>query len=73
MREKLREGKLTADLNERLDAMSMSEVERSRAKAQLARAEHAAEVMARAAGGVTKLAQALIVRPIKRALATVSA
>jgi hypothetical protein len=71
MREKLPEAKLALDLYERLDAMSMSDIERLRAKAALERAEHVADVIARAAGGVKKLVRAGIVRPIKRALATV--
>jgi hypothetical protein len=69
MREKLPEAKLALDLYERLDAMSMSDIERLRAKAQLERAEYVTDVMARAAGGVKKLVRVGIVRPIKRALA----
>jgi hypothetical protein len=71
MRENLPEAKLAIDLYERLDAMSMSDIERLRAKAALERAEYLADVMARAVEGVKKLVSAGIVRPIKRALATV--
>jgi hypothetical protein len=71
MNEKLPEPRLAVDLFERLDAMSMSEVERLRAKAALARAEHLADVMACAAGSVKKLVRAVITGPIKRALAIV--
>lgn len=71
MREKLPEPKLVVDIYERLDAMSMSDIERLRAKAALERAEYVADLVVRAAEGVKKLARAGIVRPIKRALATV--
>lgn len=71
MRENPPESKLAFDLYERLDAMSMSDIERLRAKAALERAEYIADLMARAAEAVKKLVRAGIVRPIRRALATV--
>jgi len=71
MKKKLPQPKLAVDPYERLDAMSMSEFERLRAKAALERAERVADVMTRAAGGVKKLMREGIVRPLKRALATV--
>jgi hypothetical protein len=71
MRKKLPEPNLAVDPYGRLDAMSMSDIERLRAKAALERAEHVADLMARAAEGMKKLLLAGIVRPIRRALATV--
>lgn len=73
MKEKLPEPNLAVDPYGRLDAMLMSDIERLRAKAALARAEYLADLMARAAEGVKKLVRAGIgiVRPIKRTLATV--
>lgn len=71
MSEKLPEPNLAVDPYGRVDAVLMSDIERLRAKAALARAEHLADLMARAAEGLKKLVRAGIVRPIKRALATV--
>jgi len=70
MRENLPEPKLAIDLYERLDAMSMSDIERLHANAALERAEYVADLMARAAEGVKKLVRAGRDRPIKRALVT---
>lgn len=68
MSEKLRKSRPAVDLYERLGAIPISEVERIRAKAHLARAEHVAEILVRAVGGVKKLARSWIVRPLKRVL-----
>lgn len=67
MKEDLREVKLPVDFDARLDGIPMSEIERLRAKAHLARAEAQAELIARAAKGVMKLLRLLIVHPLKRA------
>lgn len=69
MREDPRETRVEVDLYERLDAMPMSELERVRAKARLARAEHVAELVVRAAGAASKLVRAVFLRPIRRARA----
>lgn len=66
-KEELREIKLPVDLETRLDGIPMSEIDRLRAEARLARAEAQAELVARAARGVMKLLQLLIVRPLTRA------
>jgi hypothetical protein len=68
MREKPRKPRSAVDLYERLGAIPISEVERIRAKAHLARAEHIAEIFARAVAGVKRLARFWIVRPLKRVL-----
>ncbi len=54
----------------RLDTITMREMERWRAKAQLERAEFFLELVARAARAVNEGFQALIVRPLKRARVT---
>lgn len=67
MKEELREIKLPVDFESRLDGIPMSEIDRLRAKAHLARAEAQAELIARAARGVMKLLRLVIVHPLKRA------
>lgn len=56
------------NLYERLDATSMDEFARVRAKADLARAEFVVELVARAASALGDLVRARIVRPIRRVL-----
>lgn len=72
MEKKLRDTS-AVDLYERLDAMPMSEIERIRAKAHLARAEYVAEASARLAAGVRKRVRSWIVRPLERLLDAVGA
>jgi hypothetical protein len=70
MREARKRTRSAVDLYERLDRIPMSELDRLRAKAQLARAEKVAELTASAWIAARQLVRALIVRPVRRALAT---
>jgi len=67
------ETRSAVDLYERLDAMHMSELERLRAKAHLARAEYVSEAVARLAAGVKKRVRSWLVRPLKRVLGAMGA
>lgn len=73
MPKKLRKTGSAVDLYERLDAMPMSEFERIRAKAHLARAEFVSEAVARLVAGVKKQVRSRTVRPLKRVLGAVGA
>jgi len=52
-------------LNARLDAVRMADYERIRAKAQLARAEAMADLIAAIGRGLRRLLRTLVVRPIR--------
>ena len=73
MRKNMRETRSTVDLFERIHAMPMSELERIRAKAHLARAEYVVDALARLAAGVKNRVRSGIVRPLKRVLGAVGA
>jgi len=57
-------------LNARLDAIQMADYERIRAKAQLARAEAMADLIAAIGRGLRRLLRTLVVRPIRRLTAS---
>ena len=57
-------------LNARLDAVRMADYERIRAKAQLARAEAMADLIAAIGRGLRSLLRTLVVRPIRRLTAS---
>ena len=57
-------------LNARLDAVRMADYERIRAKAQLARAEAMADLIAAIGRGLRRLLRTLVVRPIRRLTAS---
>jgi hypothetical protein len=73
MRNEHEKARPVVDLYEQLDRIPMSELDRLRAKAQLERAEKVAELAARAWRAVRRLVQALVVRPVTRAVATLRA
>ena len=57
-------------LNARLDAIQLADYERIRAKAQLARAEAMADLIAAIGRGLRRLLRTLVVRPIRRLTAS---
>lgn len=71
MRKDLSEARVAVDLYARLDALPVNDVERVRAKMQLARAEHVADLIARAIEAVRRFLRVRIVRP-KAARSTAS-
>lgn len=66
MRKAMQQDRSSVDLYARLDAVSMDEQARRHAKAQLARAEYVAELIARAASAFGRLMRVWIVQPVGR-------
>ena len=58
-------------LYRRLDEVRMSELDRMRAKAQLARTEAVADFLAAGGKAVSRLVRKLVIRPIRRFAASV--